>query len=99
VSDPTTSGSTAQTLATRLTVDYTGITFGTANSQASASGLAYAALKMLAHTMTITGTTHVTAAAGAVYVDQVTLTDASSVTVDTYASLYIKGAPIAASSV
>ena len=99
VSDPGTTGTTLQTLATRMTINYTGIDLGAANTQASASGLTAFALKGNAHTVTLTGTTQVTAASGTLYLDQMTLTDASAVTVDAHATLYIKGPSVAAGSV
>lgn len=75
---------------------------GTASSLgATAAGTTYRAFRIAAHTITVTGSTQVTSAvgfAGAV-INQITITDASAVTIDAAASLYIAGPPIAAGSV
>ena len=66
---------------------------------ASASGADLKGISVPATTLTLTGTTQVTAAQGAVHIAQPTLTDSSAVTVDTYASLYIANAPAQAGMV
>ena len=70
-------------------------------SQASASGLTASAIEVEDYTLTLTGTTQVTSAAGVagVRVGTVTITDASAVTVDAAAAVYIEAAPVAAGSV
>ena len=67
----------------------------------TSAGQTYAAIDVPAHTVTVTGETQVTAAPSfsACRLGIVTVTDASAVTVDTGATLYIAGAPLAAGSV
>lgn len=60
---------------------------------ASAASADLTGIAIPATTITLTGTTQVTAAQGLVNIAQATLTDGSAVTVDTYASLYIANAP------
>lgn len=68
---------------------------------ASAAGSTYRAIRVPAHTLTLTGTTQVTSACGVagLAVNSVTITDASAVTVDAAASIYVVAAPVAAGSV
>jgi len=65
------------------------------------AGMTYSILNMPDHTITVTGSTQVTSAsmASGVRLGQITLTDASAVTIDAAATLYIAGPPIAAGSV
>jgi len=74
---------------------------GTATIGATSAGMTYAALDLPAHTITVTGSTQVTSANGfgGQRIGIVTLTDASAVTVDNAASLYIAGAVAQAGSV
>lgn len=65
----------------------------------SAASANLATIKMADATMTLTGTTSVTTAQGAVTIGTQTLTDGSAVTVTSYASLYVAGQPVAAGSV
>lgn len=77
-----------------------GLRVGGATTQVSASGFIYQAINVPSHTLTITGTTQVTSTSIAgVGIGQLTLTDASALTVNNAASLYISAAPIAAGSV
>ena len=69
---------------------------GVAATLASASGVTYTAgIRVPAHTVTLTGTTQMTAspAASCLNLGIITLTDTSSITVDNGAPLYIAGAP------
>lgn len=68
---------------------------------ATAAGTTYSGINLSAHTVTVTGTTQVTSACGAagVRLGIVTVTDASAVTIDAAATLYIGGAPAAGGSV
>lgn len=66
---------------------------------ASATSAELAGLHLASATITLTGTTQTTTATGFMRIGTPTLTDASAVTVDTYASLYIAAAPVAAGSV
>lgn len=61
----------------------------------------YAPINVPAHTVTVTGTTQVTAAGSfsQIAIDTLTITDASAVTIDAVAGLYIAAAPVAAGSV
>lgn len=61
----------------------------------TSSGLNYSTIKVPAHTVTVTGTTQVTASPGfaAISLGQVTASDTSAATVDTAATLYIANAP------
>lgn len=70
-------------------------------TRASAAGMAGKLIEFRAATLTVTGTTRVTNAAGVNYVDIAgpTYTDASSVTIDYGATLYIAAAPAAGGSV
>ena len=73
---------------------------GGATTQVTASGLIYGAIDIPAHTLTVTGTTQVTSAGPAgLRIGVLTITDASVVTVDSAASLYIAGPPVQAGSV
>lgn len=73
---------------------------GGATTQVSGANLIYRAIDVPAHTLTVTGTTQVTSTMiSAVGIGQLTITDASAVTVDKAASLYIANAPVAAGSV
>lgn len=73
---------------------------GGASTQVSAAGLIYNTLNIPAHTLTLTGTTQVTSSAIAnIGIGQLTITDASAVTVDQAASIYVADAPVAAGSV
>lgn len=67
----------------------------------TSAGMTYSAYEMPAHTVTVTGSTQVTAAsmASGLRLGIITVTDASAVTVDRAATLYIAGAPAAAGSV
>lgn len=68
----------------------------------SSASLNYSNIVCLAHTITLTGTTQVTTAAGGVHqlsLGVITVTDSSSVTMDQAATLYIAGAPAAGGSV
>lgn len=62
---------------------------------ATSASLFYRTLDVPAHTVTVTGTTQVTAACGfaALSLGIVTVSDASAVTIDTAATLYIAGIP------
>lgn len=68
---------------------------------ASAAGTTYRAIRTAAHTLTLTGTTQVTSTCGVagLVINQITVTDASAVTVDAAASIYVADAPVAAGSV
>jgi len=66
---------------------------------ASATSANLSGLHVASSTLTVTGTTQITTATGFVRIGQVTVTDSMAVTIDTLASLYILGAPIAAGSV
>lgn len=70
-------------------------------SQVSGASIALNAYKWDAVTVTITGGTHVTTAAGFNFIDieAPTYTDSTAVTIDSGATVTIKGAPIAAGSV
>lgn len=71
-----------------------------ATTQVSAAGLIVRAIDVPAHTVTVTGTTQVTSVGIAgIGIGQITITDASALTVDSSASLYIANAPVAAGSV
>ena len=73
---------------------------GTAPTIASAAGVTYSGIMDPAFTMTLTGTTTVTALNGLQYYTAApTVTDSSSVTVTTASTIYIAGAPIAGGSV
>ena len=74
------------------------LVLGDDNTQVSQTGFQYADLATGATTITLTGTTQLTAtpAISNILVDPITITDASAVTVDYAASVYIAGAPIAA---
>lgn len=67
---------------------------------ASSTSLAWNALEVVASTLTMTGTTHVTTATGVNLVQFLapTITDGSACTVDFAATLAVGGAPIAAGS-
>ena len=113
---PTYGFASASTITTAVTVDITGapisgtnatitnvaaLRVGGATTQVTAAGLIYSAIKMPAHTVTLTGTTTVTSAGivSGLNLDQITITDASSATVTNAATLYIKNAPLAAGSI
>lgn len=66
-----------------------------------AFSLVYSAIRVPAHTVTYTGTTTLSAtpAAAGMFLGQITLTDASALTVTNAATLYIDGPPLAAGSV
>lgn len=68
---------------------------------ASATGVTYAPIFVPAHTLTLTGTTQMTTApsVSGLSLGIITVTDASAVTVNSAATLYIAGAPLAAGSV
>jgi len=77
-----------------------GAIFGADNTQVAQAGLTYADIGAGDYTLTLTGTTAVTASPiSSILVRPITITDASAVTVDNAAGLYIAGAPIAAGSV
>ena len=111
---PTYAFTSASTLATGVDLDVAAPTAGTNatitsaialragsnNTQVSASGFSYHAIDVPAHTLTLTGTTQVTnvSAASGVNIGQITLTDASGVTVNNAASLHIVGAPVPSGS-
>ena len=70
---------------------------GTVNLGATSAGQTYAGLDIPTHTVTVTGTTQVTSVGfSGARIGIVTVTDASAVTVDNSASLYITDAPVAA---
>ena len=77
------------------------LVLGDDNTQASQTGFAYADLVTGGNTLTLTGTTQLTnvPSISSVNVGATTITDASAITVDSVASVYIEGAPIAAGSV
>lgn len=66
---------------------------------ASAAAADATGLRVATATVTLTGTTQVTTVQGFVHVGTPTLTDASAVTVDGYATVYIAAAPTAGGSV
>jgi len=68
---------------------------------ATSAGMTYSGIDIPAHTITVTGSTQVTSAAMAagIRIGAITLTDASAVTIDAAASLYIAGPPVQAGSV
>lgn len=72
------------------------ITLGSANNQASAAAMTYTGLRVAAHTVTLTGSTLLTAtpAIAAVYLDQITVANVTTPIASLAATLYIKGAPI-----
>lgn len=74
---------------------------GSVTIGATAATMTYSVVSFPAHTVTVTGATQITAACGfaALRLDIVTVTDASAVTVDQMATLYIAGQPAAAGSV
>ncbi len=79
----------------------TALRAGVAGTYASAAALTYDVLNMPAHTVTLTGTTGMTAACAiaGLRLGIVTVTDASAITVDNGASLYIAGPVAQAGSV
>lgn len=112
---PTYAFSGASTLTTAVTLEVTGaptegsnatitnayaIRSGGALTLTSAAGTTYATLNVQAHTLTVTGTTQITAAcaAAAVSLAQITVTDASAITIDNAATLYIANQPAQAGS-
>lgn len=78
-----------------------GIDYGGAHTQVSAAAFVHAGYNVNAHTITMTGTTQVTSTVGVagVYVNQITITDGSALTINGAASVYIDNAPLAAGSV
>lgn len=65
-----------------------------ANIGPTSAGQIYGAIDVPAHTMTVTGTTQVTSVGPAgIRIGQITMSDASAVTIDTASSLYIADAP------
>ena len=74
--------------------------FGGATTQVSAAGFTYANVGLAAHTLTMTGTTQVTSVGPSqLSIGILTITDASALTVNSAAALYIAGPPVAAGSV
>lgn len=75
--------------------------FGGDHTQVSQTGFTYADIATGDEILTLTGTTNITSTPGvsSVNVGQITVTDASAVTVDNAASVYVAGAPVAAGSV
>lgn len=67
----------------------------------TSASMTYAAIRMPAHTVTVTGSTQVTSTPGfaGVSLEQITVTDSSAVTVTNSATLYIADAPVAGGSV
>ena len=85
---------------TTITADYALRVGGDVTVGPTSAGSLYAAINVPAHTVTYSGTTQVTSAGpAAMSLGIVTLTDADAVTIDTAATLYIAGAPLAAGSV
>lgn len=74
---------------------------GTATVRHNNAAFNYSLVNIPAHTLTLTATTQVTAspAVAGVRINTITVTDASAVTLDTCAALYIAAAPLAAGSV
>ena len=73
---------------------------GGATTQVTAAGLAYNAILVPAHTLTVTGTVQVTSSTTAmVSLGVLTITDTSIVTYDIASTLYIAGPPAQAGSV
>lgn len=74
---------------------------GSGSFATHAAGFNYASVRAAAGTITFTGTTPITAAPGVagVYIGQITATNTSALTIDTAASLYVAGPPIAGGSV
>ncbi len=66
---------------------------------ASGASASLKGLNVAAATITVTGTTQVTAAQGVTSLGRPTVTDASAVTIDTLATFYIANSPLAAGSV
>lgn len=66
---------------------------------ASAAAADIVGFRVAAATVTLTGTTQVTTVQGFVAIGIPTLTDSMSVTVDSYATLYVAGPPVASGSV
>ena len=85
---------------TTITNSYAAQFGGTANIGPTSADQTYAAIDVPAHTVTVTGTTQVTSVGlAAVRLGIVTVTDASAVTIDTAATLYIAGAVLQANLV
>lgn len=72
--------------------------FSNTSSQASAAGLQCSNIISSASTITLSGSTGITAPQGSVFINQVTYTNASTVFISDAASLYIAGAPIGSGS-
>ena len=74
---------------------------GTATVRHNNAAFNYSLVNIPAHTLTLTATTQVTSspAVAGVRINTITVTDASAVTLDTCAALYIAAAPTAAGSV
>lgn len=93
----------APTAGTNATVTNTRVVrlAGDVTIGATAASMTYSVIDIPAHTVTVTGTTQVTSAsmAAAVRLGAITITDASAVTIDTAATLYIAGPPAAGGSV
>ncbi|MDE2104271.1 MAG: hypothetical protein KGL39_43945 [Patescibacteria group bacterium] len=104
VTQATAIGADAPQAGTNVTITNTAIFRGGAsnpNIGPTSAAMQYAVFDAAAHTVTVTGTTEVTSAASfsMAHLHQLTITDASSVTIDQAQALYIKGAPVAAGSV
>lgn len=79
------------------------VRFGSTNVNVgpTSAGMTYGVEQLVAHTVTVTGSTQVTTAIGMCmgFIGQLTVADVSAVTIDTSAGLYIQAAPVASGSV
>jgi len=97
ISGPPTSGNANTTI-----LNPASLRVGSGNATyISNASFAYSNVNLLANTITLTGSTQVTSAAGLanLRIGIITVTDASAVTVDAAASVYIAGAPAQSGSV